>query len=88
MIKTKKGYHSITNGFVTFCFYEAAVTSFLSAYIDGDTDRMYELAILVVNNQTAKCKKSNWPHRVTNEFELANQIIRDRHRAERSQGID
>jgi len=83
MIKTKRGYHSITNGITTWCFYEQAVASVLSAYIDGDVDKLTDLCILIINNLTGVSDYSKWPHTVTNEFELGNQIIRDKHRAER-----
>lgn len=85
MIKTKLGFHKITNGTTTWYFYEQAVTSVLTAYIDGNIDKVDELSILVVNNFTQDCEKSNWPHTVSNEFELGNQIIRERHRAERGE---
>jgi len=83
MIKTKKGYHSITNGFVTWCFYEQAATSVLTAFIDGDIDKVYEFSILVVNNETGNPEKSNWPNSVTNEHDLGEHLKR-----ERLQGID
>lgn len=77
MIKTEKHYHKISNGIMTWFFYEAAVNSVLTAYIIGDVDKVYDLSILVTNNFTNKCEKSNWPHRVTNEFDLGIQLERD-----------
>ena len=82
-IATKHGYFSITNGYVTWSFYEQAATSACQAYADHELDKLDILSILKTNNATNMMISSNWPHVVTNSFSLVDQIKRDRLEKER-----
>jgi len=85
MITTKRGYHTISNGFVTWCFYEQAQASMLSAYSDGDLDVVDELSILKFNNSNNEPISSKWPYKVRNTFDLGEKLKADRLRVERGE---
>lgn len=83
-IKTRYGYFTISNTYVTWYFYEQAAPSAMTAYMNGEIDTLDSLSVLKLDKDGLKLS-SNWPNEVTNPFSLANRIKRDRIEATREE---
>lgn len=76
--KTKDGFMTISNGYVTWAFYEQAYTSVSYAVGEHSVERLNKAAILICNNQTHECIYSKWPSKVRNFFQLSNHMKSER----------
>lgn len=83
IIKTKRGYFTIDNGYVTWFFYEVAASSACTEYANGNVPMLDELCIFKINSSNYECIYSKWPHHVRGIPALVAQLKKDRLKKER-----
>ena len=78
-MKTKRGYFTVNNGYVTWFFFEetyASVSQALSAI--SIIEDLNKLSILILSTAKQELISSRWPYEVRSEFELISKVKRIR----------